>query len=516
MAPRNIHHYFTRSRKRPRTHPQNTMTDMATGPDVANIGTQAGPGTIWDAATRRKYYANRKRRRTYYNKKQRGAYYRGRRYGSGRSSTFTSDGKLTQVVGRGGYWSDAFRKMGGVARSLVPEGAFSKIGAAGGGALGSYFGRPDIGQYIGNLAGQGVAKIAGFGAYHVKANSILAQLDEGVQIPQFGDAAHATVVRHREFIQDIPATGGAVFTNYPFIVNPGVITTFPWLAVIARQYEQYQILGMIFEYKTTFSDITTGGPMGSVIMASDYDVLDTAFATKVEMENSQYAVSEKPSISFLHAIECDPSATFSPMKFIRHNDAVETLAEARLHDHCEFQLATVGLPTSTGNIGELWVSYEIALYKPQIANIAAFGLTDHFTLPTTVAATHYLGPDTTTTLSPNGGSTLLGTCQNSTYTFPPGITGKFTFLYVVRGASTALTNAIAVTLTNATSELIFYNDTSSNVQLGAGITSIDQIFHSTLDIATGGCTVRVSAGTLPGTITSADLFITNYAGTVTT
>lgn len=73
-----------------------------------------------------------------------------------------------------------------------------------------------------------------------------------------------------------------------------------------------------------------------------------------------------------------------------------------------------------------------------------------------------------------------------------------------------------MTLTNATSELIFYNDTSSNVQLGAGITSIDQIFHSTLDIATGGCTVRVSAGTLPGTITSADLFITNYAGTVTT
>lgn len=293
--------------------------------------------------------------------KRRRPYYR-RYYGGGRS--LSGMGPIV-ITGRGGYFTDKLRQGASAAyrslQRLTPSGTFERLGQAAGGAM---FGK--TGASIGRYLGQGVSNIAGFGDYTISSNTLL---DEGQQIPSFGDMNHAIIISHREYIQDIsiPATP-ANFTLQSFPINPGLSQSFPWLSAIAPSFDQYEIMGMIFEFKSTSSDFgtTTSLAMGTVIMATDYDSADNNYASKIEMENAQYSTSCKPSVSCIHAIECDPRFNFSPVKYVR-SGGVPSGKDIRLYDQGNFQIATVGLPTgSSGVIGELWVSYQIKFFKPQL------------------------------------------------------------------------------------------------------------------------------------------------------
>lgn len=302
--------------------------------------------------------AKNKPKRTY----QRGTYRR--QYSNG--SRINGMGPIV-ITGRGGYYTDKLKSAASAGyRALqrgIPTGTFQRLGQAAGGAM---YGK--LGAAAGSFLGGQVANIAGFGDYTLSSNSLM-QLDEGQQVPSFGDMNHSIVVSHREFIQDISIPGTpATFTNLAFPINPGMPGTFPWLSSIASSFDQYEILGMIFEFKSTSSDFgtTTSLAMGSIILATEYDSADSNYASKVEMENAQYSTSCKPSVSCIHAIECDPSISFSSLKYVR-NGGVPTGKDIRLYDHGTFQIATVGLPTgSSGVIGELWVSYQIRFIKPQL------------------------------------------------------------------------------------------------------------------------------------------------------
>lgn len=414
---------------------------------------------------------------------------------------------IPRIVGQGGYFTDAARSFG---KKYIPEGSFARLGKAGGRALGTYFGVPSVGKKFGELAGSHLAKIAGFGEYNVKANSLLAEVQEGVAIPQFGDAKHATIVRHREFVQDIvvPATP-ATFTNVSFPMNPGNSSFFPWLSPVAEQYEQYMMLGCILEFKTTFADITAGGALGSVIMASEYDVLDSAYTAKIDMENSQYAVSEKPSCSMVHAIECDPGATFSPIKFIRRNNAAVTGSDARLYDHCNFQIATVGLPAGAAagsTIGELWISYEVALFKPQIG--AGSILVDHFSLDLGISTSNYLkstaGPGPA-----NANSTLGGSISGSTYTFPSTVTrGRYMSIYSAKGTAAALAVVLGQAVgANIAVQNLWENNSTNFTRVAAAAVSDRQLSAQTWTVTGPAASIVINQGTLPTAITGADFWV---------
>jgi hypothetical protein len=407
---------------------------------------------------------------------------------------------VPRISGQGGYLTDAFRSVGKMAKEFVPKGTFSKLGESGGAMLGG-----PLGGRLGSLFGKGIASIAGFGDYTVCENSLMARVDEGVQIPEFTNSSHATLVRHREYIGDISATGSAFF-NQSFPINPGLSTTFPWLASVASSFDAYQVLGMVFEFKTLSSDITAGGALGSVILATDYDVVDPAYNSKLYMENSEYCVSVKPSISCIHAIECDPKVTFSPIKYIR-SGGVPTGKDPRLYDMGNFQVATQGLPTSSGVIGELWVSYEIALYKPNLEATITGGV-DHFQLSTSVSTSHYLTATTTTVAVPTGTSTIGGTITNSTYSFPPLLSsGTFSLSYYVQGTSTSLTAGMSDVCTNCAVQNYFFNNTQGYVNLPG--TQVDTIARLVVIVKVTGpnATVAFTAGSLPAAITGGDLLV---------
>lgn len=299
---------------------------------------------------------------------------------SRRNSATPSSGAVA-LAGRGGYGlrnlgadltGIAGAGVGGVLGGLTGLGA----GSLPGGLTGAY-----VGQSLGHSMGQELGRsIFGRGAYTVAKNTIIKSgmvLGEGTEVPSFVDSNRYTRITHREFVQDIvvPATPTA-FTNTTFVINPGNATLFPWLATIASCYQQYEIMGMVIMFKSTSTDFSTSGALGSVVLATNYDVLESPYASKVIMENSQYAVSAKPSLSQMHAIECDPKLTSTNVKYIRNASSSTTASQdARFYDHGLFELATVGLSSTAGQVlGELWVTYDIKLLKPEIVN-SAFLLT---------------------------------------------------------------------------------------------------------------------------------------------
>lgn len=291
--------------------------------------------------------------------------YTRRRYGYrsyGRSGAGNRMGPIV-IQGQGGYFTDKLKAGASAGYKALsrglPAGTFERLGRAVGGGM---FGAG--GAALGGLAGRGVSSLTGMGDYTISKNDIL-QLDEGMQVASFGDMNHGVVICHREYIGDITQTTGFTLTSYP--INPGLPQTFPWLANIAPNFDQYQILGMVFHYKSTASDFgtTTNMAMGTCILATDYDSADTNYASKIEMENAQYSTSGKPSIDIIHAIECDPAITFAPIKYVR-TGGVATNKDIRLYDQGNFQIATTGMPANSGAIGELWVTYKIAFFKPNL------------------------------------------------------------------------------------------------------------------------------------------------------
>jgi len=413
---------------------------------------------------------------------------------------------------RRNYWDD----IQGWGKRYVPNGTFANLGGAAGMALGSSYGLGNAGRDIGRWGGNMISSIAGFGDYTIRQNSLMTgDVDMGTPIPSFGDLQQGTVIRHREFVKDIAIPSApATFTLESFVVNPGNATLFPWLSGIARQYQEYRLRGCVIQFISTAdggSTATTLG-LGSLIMASDYNPGDFSYANKQQMEASQYCISSRPTQSLIHPLECDPSITRSPIKYVRNGDTLPTGTVASDYDHCNFEIATVGLPTgSSGNIGELWVTYDIELLKPQ-HSISGYYF-DKFNLGASISASNYLSNVIGTAETPQAGSTIGGTITTSTYTFPTNAPGGIYYaVYCVHGASTTLTNAMGATYSSNLTAIAHFNqvgtDTSTfNVTAGAVALKQIHVLAVRLTPTTSAATILLTTGTLPGTITAGDFFI---------
>jgi len=204
--------------------------------------------------------------------------------------------------------------------------------------------------------------ISGHGDYTIKSNTLMRS--DGV--PMFQAGTNGVVVAHREFIQDIYSSQDFVNTVFP--IQPALPSTFPWLSAIAQNFEQYRITGMIFEFKTTSADAlnSTNTALGTVILSTNYNALAPPFINKQQMENNFFTSSTKPSMSVIHAIECAAHETPNQPAYVRLGDVSN--GDLRLYDLGNFQIATVGFQNATPFIcGELWMSYRIELYKPQLS-----------------------------------------------------------------------------------------------------------------------------------------------------
>lgn len=292
-------------------------------------------------------------------------------------------GTARKIKGKGDYQvstnTRASTAPGGILAKLdkvlarIPKGTFAAGGAALGGRVGGA-----VGASVGRRLGGGLAAVTGYGDYNVGTNSLSRMSTSVDMVPQFVKNDHSVRVCHREFIRDLTVPiNPTAFVNSEQLINPANANLFPWLSRLAKQYSQYKIHGMVFVYKTMTSDYAAAGPLGTIVVATNYNAIDRAFTNKIEMENAEFAVSCKPSMSLVHAIECAPSVSGETVLYVR-DPAYETAdtSDKRFYDYGKFQVATAGLPgTSTPGttLGELWVSYDIEFMKPIIGGDTTLG-----------------------------------------------------------------------------------------------------------------------------------------------
>jgi hypothetical protein len=253
------------------------------------------------------------------------------------------------------------------------------------GALGKKIGRRALGAVEGVVTGQGMYDLND-GA--PASNNLVA--GGGLSVPTFStqaDETGALIIQHQEYVKDIygvpwvdPITGNnsndpatAVisqpFKNDSLPLNPGLATTFPWLSQIAANYEEYELLQLMFCFKTRVGDnlTTTDGQVGTLLMFTDYNATDPPRRTKQDMlQGYGTSVSKISDSDIIHGIECDPSKIKGDAhKFVRTGGSSQDLHD---FDWGLFQIAVDNTPAVLSNkvIGELYVSYTVKLSKPRL------------------------------------------------------------------------------------------------------------------------------------------------------
>lgn len=302
-------------------------------------------------------------------------------------TTFQSMTKTNTAKGKKNGPKTARRKVIRVRRGLAKAGGSVQLVVAAPRSSAPAMPKVDVGvsraRRIGQLLGAGARgmfkAITGFGDYKVSNNSLMSG-----QIPVFTAGGNGTSIVFREYIGDI--TSSNLFAIQSYFLNPGNPAAFPWLSSIAQNYEEYEWRGIIFEFKSMSSELNTNAgtsSLGTVIMATQYNVLDPTFQNKRLMENYEFACSDRPSKSFIHPIECKRSANATQHLYVR-TAAVPTSTiqgDLRLYDHGNFQIAQQGMTADFNDtsIGELWVSYHVELFKPKLEGVTGASiLSDRF------------------------------------------------------------------------------------------------------------------------------------------
>jgi len=287
-------------------------------------------------------------------------------------------------------------------------------------------GPQSIGAQLGDLAEKGVRGFAksffGVGDYTLKSNSLVpggGATSSKVQIIPAGD--RETRIIYREYLGDVythPTVAGS-FNIAGYSLNPGLLATCPWLAPIAQQYEQWTPNGIVFEFRSTSSEYVSTQALGSVIMATEYDSLDTAFANKQEMLNAAYSNEAKPSERIVHGVECDPRDNPNRIFYVRAGP-VPSGGSVRDYDLGTFYVATQGGATANLNLGSLYIHYDITLRKEQLFN----GLTAKGVLYALYTnTTSYTNANPLTNLTYRSGYNNLLTLSGTTITFPTYTSG---------------------------------------------------------------------------------------------
>ena len=222
--------------------------------------------------------------------------------------------------------------------------------------------------------------LGGVGDYKIRSNT-LAPLSMGTSPPRIINSGNGqyTIINHREalgdFISPVDGGGGGTVPT-PFhlvshILNPGNPALFPWLSQVAANYQEYRFNGLMIELKTLSSDFAEGMSLGSMFMATNYNVGMDPPTTKAELENMEFSSSCKPSTSLCHYVECDPNLTVNDGHlYVAYNGFYGSLfqdtTDPRFYDMGTIHLGCQGIPVAGASIAELWVSYEIILFKPTI------------------------------------------------------------------------------------------------------------------------------------------------------
>jgi len=165
------------------------------------------------------------------------------------------------------------------------------------------------------------------------------------------------IISHKERIGTV--LGSVAFTATSFSINPGLVSTFPWLSAIANRFESHSWIKCDFLFKTKTS--TTA--VGDVILAVDYDASDSAPSSSVQVESYQSFVDGAPWQNLV--MRCKPSDLNKLKQRFNRDATVATGSDVKLYDAGNFYICTEN-QASAALVGYLYVEYTVKLFTPQL------------------------------------------------------------------------------------------------------------------------------------------------------
>lgn len=282
------------------------------------------------------------------------------------------------MKGKGMYLGNSFSGQGNYFKRMMRRQMHRTMaGQTPLGALGKKLGRRALGMAENVISGQGEYDLNDSAP---ESNNLVA--GGGLSVPSFStqsDETGSLTIQHSEYVKDIYGVPWDLsgsdpvvlepFKNDSIALNPGIASSFPWLSQIAANYEEYEMLQLMFCFKTRIGDnlTTTDGQVGTLLMFTDYNPSDHPRRTKQDMlQGYGTSVSKISDSDILHGIECDPSKIKGDAhKFVRTGGTSQELHD---FDWGLFQIAVDNTPAVLSNkvIGELYVSYTVKLSKPRL------------------------------------------------------------------------------------------------------------------------------------------------------
>nr|AQU11800.1 capsid protein [Cruciviridae sp.]AQU11804.1 capsid protein [Cruciviridae sp.] len=324
---------------------------------------------------------------------------------------------------------------------------------------------------IGHGIGAAFSRITGNGAY-VTHNSLM---KNGYAADQASFGAGSIRIRHREYIQDI--TGSTAFNvSAAYEINPGLQGTFPFLSLIASNFETYKMHGLIFEYRSSSGDVVTGAnsALGQVVMAVQYNSLNAQFSSKQQMEAYEGAVSTKPSCNMICGVECAKNKLPLDELYIR-TGPLSSFQDEKFYDMGDFNLATQGMQGAY-DVGELWVSYDVTLHYPKL-NTGSLINSEHWASNTAsgagsiIPANLFVGNSLYSYSGTNDNMILLGQTGNVITFATTCPSGNYCIYYNLVGTSVTQA-AFTITLSAGVTYLtVLNNDTSASITTGNKISA---------------------------------------------
>lgn len=274
-----------------------------------------------------------------------------------------------------------YRRVGGNGAYTVQNGPWANRGANIGRAIGTLYGGNiggAAGEWIGRRAFHYPARLFGSGSYTMTHD---ASERIAPQVPMFttGSGDDSVVIAHREYLGDITTSdtvGGFKINSYG--INPSMNNSFPWLSNIAApNYQQYKFEGLVFEFRSFSADAlnSTNTALGSVFACINYDYTDADLSSRYEVENTDWASSCKPSENMIIPVECKPRQTsMNGLLYVLNGSSIPPGADPKTFFLGKLWFGTTGFQGTNVNIGSLYVTYKVRLYKPLMTKPLSNGL----------------------------------------------------------------------------------------------------------------------------------------------
>lgn len=163
-------------------------------------------------------------------------------------------------------------------------------------------------------------------------------------------------VRHRELGPTLSTSSSAYVSKGTLNENPGLSSYLTWLPNIAKNYSEYVLVRLVYEWIPMCPSTTPG----RLIMAHQNNPTDATPTT----EASIMAIPNVSCDMWDHAqliVDCREAMNPGPRKFVR---STATSSDLRTTDTGKLQLAITGGPTTQTTLGEVWINYEYEFIGP--------------------------------------------------------------------------------------------------------------------------------------------------------